>query len=144
MMHFIFRWLVQMVAVWVAAGIIPGIGYDNGQSLLIAALVLGILNSLVKPVLKVVSIPFIIMTFGLFLLVINALLLRMTAWLVTGFHVSGFWSAVGGSLVISIVSMLLGYNKKPPRIVVNRTEPEQQPYSSSNGPPPGKGPIIDV
>lgn len=132
-----------MVAVWVAANIIPGIVYDNWQSLFVAALVLGILNSLVKPVLQIVSIPFIIMTLGLFLLVINAILLRMTAWLVDGFHVSGFWPAMGGSLVISIVSMFLGYSKIKKRIVIDRDRPEP-PSFTQYGPPPGNGPIIDV
>lgn len=131
-----------MIAVWVASAIVPGVSYDNAKSLLIAALVLGILNSLVKPIMQVISIPFIIMTLGLFLLVINALLLRMTAWLVDGFHVSGFWPAVGASLVISIVSMFLGYNRVKKRTtIVNDDEP---PFSAGNGPPPGKGPIIDV
>ncbi len=131
-----------MIAVWVASAIVPGVSYDNAQSLLIAALVLGILNSLVKPVMQLVSIPFIIMTFGLFLLVINALMLRMTAWLVEGFHVSGFWPAVGASLVISIVSMFLGYNRKETTKVT--TNEDQPPFTNGNEPPPGKGPIIDV
>jgi len=141
MSDFIFRWFVQMIAVWVATKIISGINCDDWPSLLIAALVLGILNSFVKPILKVLSIPFIIMTLGLFLIVINAGLLLLTAHLVEGFHVTGFWPAVGGSLVISIVSMFLGYPKAKRRVVINRQE--QQDYTT-NGPPPGKGPIIDV
>ena len=142
---FLFRWLIQMIAVWAATAIVPGVDYDDWQSLLIAALVLGILNSLVKPILKIISIPFIIMTLGLFLIVINAILLRMTAWLVTGFHVSGFWPAIGASLVISIVSMFLGYNRtarrSTRRVVTDDFEP---PFPPRNGPPPGNGPIIDV
>lgn len=134
-----------MIGVWVATAIVPGIKYDDWQSLLVAALVLGILNSLVKPMLQLISIPFIIMTFGLFLLVINALLLRMTAWLVEGFHVAGFWPAVGASLVISIVSMFLGYNRTSRRKTRRDAEIEVEPtYQPRQGPPPGKGPIIDV
>jgi len=142
MSKFIFRWIVQMIAVWAATKIVSGISYDDWQSLLIAALVLGILNSLVKPVLQVLSIPFIIMTLGLFLIVINAILLRITSGLVHGFHVTGFWPAVGGSLVISVVSMFLGYPRAKRRIVVDRQEPPDD--LTTNGPPPGKGPIIDV
>jgi len=141
-MNFIFRGIILMTAVWIAAAIVDGISYDNWQSLLIATLVLGILNSVVKPVLQILSIPFIVLSLGFFLLVINAILLHMTAWLVPGFHVSGFWPAVWGSIVISIVSMFLGYNRRQAPVVVDRPEP----FSSStrNGPPPGNGPIIDV
>jgi len=142
MKNILLRWIIQMIAVWVATAIVPGVSYDNAQSLLIAALVLSILNILVKPVMQVISIPFIIMTFGLFLLVINALLIRMTAWLVNGFHVSGFWSAVGASLVISIVSMFFGYNRLKKRVVA--PDDDEPTFTAGNGPPPGKGPIIDV
>jgi putative membrane protein len=135
------RWCVLTVAVWAAAGIVPGVSYDDWQSLLIASLVLGILNAFVKPLLQVVAIPVIVVSFGFFLLVINALLLKFTAWLVPGFHVTGFWPAVGGSLVISLISMLLGYPRHGRRIVVNSSEPFDP---GRRGPPPGKGPIIDV
>ena len=141
-MNALFRWLVLTVAVWVAAVIVPGIAYDGWRCLLIAALVLGILNAFVKPILNLLSLPFIILSFGLFLLVINALLLKVTAWLVQGFQVSGFWPAVWGSVVISIVSMFLGYSGGPRRrIVVDRTNPPPPPDQNA---PPGKGPVIDV
>ena len=136
----LFRWLALTVAVWIAANIVRGIAYDNWRGLLIAALVLGILNTFVRPILRLFSLPFIILSFGLFLLVINALLLKLTAWLVPGFHVSGFWPAVGGSVVVSIVSMFLGYSGPRQRIVVNRM-PVPPPGPDA---PPGKGPIIDV
>jgi len=94
-------------------------------------------------VLQVISIPFIIVTFGFFLLVINAIILHLTAWLVEGFHVSGFLSALCASLVISVVSMFLGYNRNgnTRRVEYCNREP---PFIQGNEPPPGKGPIIDV
>ena len=141
MQRILLRWLVLTVAVWIAAVVVPGIGYDGWPSLLLAALVLGILNAFVKPVLQVLSLPFVVLTFGLFLLVINALLLRSTAWLVPGFHVRALWPAMGGSLVISIVSMFLGYPGPRKPVVIGRTETL---FSTSRRPPPGKGPIIDV
>ena len=118
------------------------------QDLLIAALVLGVLNALVKPILRLISLPFIILTFGLFLVVINALLLWLTSRLVSGFHVHGFRHAVGASLVVSLVSMLLGYSgrrraRSQPRIIINHPPPPSPP-PALRGPPPGKGPIIDV
>ena len=135
MIQALVRWLVLTVAVWIAAEIVPGIDYDGFRGLLIASLVLGILNSFVKPVLRLISLPFIILSLGLFLLIINAMLLGMTAWLVPSFKVSGFWPALGGSLVISIVSLFMGYTPNK-RVVVNSPPPP--------GAPPGKGPIIDV
>jgi putative membrane protein len=140
----LFRWIVLTVAVWIASAIVPGISFEDWRYLLAAALVLGILNSFVKPILQLVSLPFIIMSMGLFLLVINALVLKLTAWLLTpGFSVSGFWPAMGGSLVISIVSMFLGYSSPGPRkrIIIDRTEDRD---SDRRGPPPGTGRIIDV
>ena len=143
MINALFRWFVLTVAVWIAAVIVPGIAYDSRKDLLVAALVLGILNTVVRPVLRLLSLPVIILSFGLFLLVINALLLKLTAWLVPGFHVSGFWPAVGASVVISIVSMFLGYsgdNRK--RIIVDRMPPGPPPPGPHA--PPGTGKIIDV
>jgi len=135
----IIRWLILTLAVWVAAHIVPGIEYEMWQSLLIASLVLGILNVFAKPLLTLVSLPFIVVTLGLFLILINALLLKLTAWLVTGFHVQSFWSALGGGVVISIVSFFFGR----PRPYF-RTRPPFPPDLDSHDPPPGKGPIIDV
>lgn len=137
------RWLVLTVAVWVATVIIPGIQADTWQSLVVAALVLGILNAFVRPILLLVSLPLLLLTLGLFLLVINALLLKLTDALVPGFHVNGFWPAVGGSLIISIVGLFLGgigarAARRRTRVVVEERPPPQK------GPPPGKGPIIDV
>ena len=143
-MGFLFRWLALTIAVWAATQIVPGgVWADGTQDLLIAALVLGVLNAFVRPLLRLISLPFIILTFGLFLVVINALLLWLTAKLVHGFHVHGFWNAIGASLVVSLVSVLLGYSnhrRAPPRVVINRSPPPPP----SRGPPPGKGPIIDV
>lgn len=135
------RWILLSVAVWISAAIVPGIGYDKWQDLVIAALVLGILNTLVKPLLQLISLPIVVLTFGLFLLAINAFLLRLTAWLVTGFRVEGFWPAVGASVVISFVSFFLGQKGNPKRVAIKRSD-----YRPSNqrGPPTGTGPIIDV
>ena len=133
------RWLTLTVAVWLAAVIVPGVGYADWPSLLAAALVLGLLNSLVKPVLLVVSLPFVILTFGLFVLFINALLLLLAAKLVPGFHVAGFWSAMGAALIVSLVSLLFGVRRTP-----RASAGGFQGRAGRRMPPPGKGPIIDV
>jgi putative membrane protein len=114
--------LTNAVALAIAAALFDGIrfgGPDHGQAeitqkllpLLLVALIMGAVTSFVKPVLQILSIPLIIVTLGLFLLVINALMLMFTAWLAgifgIGFHVDGFWSAVGGSIVITLVTWVL-------------------------------------
>ena len=112
-MGILLRWFILTIAVWAATVIQTGVTFDKPWDLLMAALVLSILNAFVKPLLRLISLPFIILTFGFFLLVINALLLWLTATLVPGFHVGGFWPAVRASLVISIVSFFLGYSRRP-------------------------------
>jgi len=144
----VIRWILTAAAVWVAASVVTGIWYDDAPSLLAAALILGILNSLVKPVLIRVALPLVILSLGFMLLVINAFLLVLTAKLVPGFHVTGFWPAVGGSLIISLVSFLLGNRGGGLRGRMKRPQrPDEPAYSEPTRirrPPPGKGPIIDV
>jgi putative membrane protein len=137
------RWLVLALAVWAAAHVVSGVHYDDAQSLMAAALVLGLLNSLLKPVLVLISMPFVVLTFGLFLLLINAFLLMLSAKLVKGFHVEGFWPAMGASLIISLMTVLLGSQSRTPRRPRPRSPGEGEP-TPINRPPPGKGPIIDV
>jgi putative membrane protein len=109
MWGFLIRSLLTMLAVLATAHIIPGISVDGWLSALGAAVVLGVLNAILRPLLLLLSLPFIIVTFGLFIFVINALLLGLASWLVPGFRVAGFWSAVFGSLVISIISGILNF-----------------------------------
>lgn len=104
------RWLITTLAVWVAVELVPGIDYDRWQTLALASLVLGILNTFVKPLLTLVSIPLIIVTLGLFLVIINAALLMFTAWLVPGFHVSGWLAAFAGSIIISVIACFFRIN----------------------------------
>lgn len=138
------RWVVLTLAVLAAAAIIPGIHYASFSGLFIAALVLGILNTFVKPLLTILSFPFIIITVGIFILVINALLLMLTGWLVSDFYVSSFWSALGGGFIISLVGLLFKDKKKKHRIRVQTTGSPTRHSHTSSKPPPGKGPIIDV
>ncbi len=138
------RWLMLTIAVWAAANVISGVRYDDVQSLLAAALVLGLLNSLVKPLLVLLAMPFVVVTLGLFLLFINALLLMLSARLVKGFHVDGFWPAIGASLIISLLSVFLGKPARTRRVRVDPRPDVQNGPRPINRPPPGKGPIIDL
>ena len=117
----IIRWLMLSFAVWVAAEIVPGIHLEGLSSTLIVAAILGLLNLYLRPILFMLSLPVTIVTFGLFVIVVNALLLGLTDWLVNifgsvRFDVEGLGSALLGALIISIVSMLLGSFIKPERI----------------------------
>lgn len=109
MAEFFIRWFVTAVAVFVAASIVPGISYSSFGSLALASLLLGIVNALVRPVLLLLCLPLILVTMGLFILVLNALLLWFVAGILPGssFTVSGFWAAFWGGVVVSLVSWLL-------------------------------------
>ena len=103
---FIFRWVITTLSVWVAVELVPGVSYDRWQSLILAALVLGVLNTFVKPLMALFTLPLIILSFGLFLIVINAILLQWTSALVPGFTVQNWSAAFLASMIISIISML--------------------------------------
>lgn len=107
MRHFLFRWAITTVAVMVAAFMINGIRYDSAASLLGAALLLGILNAFLRPILLILMAPLIILTLGLFIFVVNGFLLLIVNDLVHGFHVDHFSSAFWGAILISIVSWML-------------------------------------
>jgi len=126
----IIRVLITGIAVFLAVMIVPGLQVDSFPAGIAVVLVLTILNLLVRPVLLMLTLPLIVLSLGLFLIVVNALLLELTAYLVTGFSVTGFWPAVGGSVVISLVTMILNiwtsdrspterrsFPQRPPKII---------------------------
>jgi putative membrane protein len=109
-MFLLIRLIINMVAILVIAYLFPKvIRVDGFGAALIAAFLLGIVNAIVRPILVLLTLPLTILTLGLFLLVINGLLLGLVAALVPGFHVNGFWGAVLGSILISIVSWVLSW-----------------------------------
>ena len=101
------RWLLLTISIIVTSYLVDGIHVTSFFSAFFAAAVLGILNALFRPILFIITLPINILTLGLFTFVINALLLKMVSGVVPGFYVYGFWSAVFGSLIISLVSWLL-------------------------------------
>ncbi len=107
MRHFLFRWAITTIAVMVAAGVIGGIRYDSIGSLVGAALLLGILNAFLRPILLLLMAPLIVLTLGLFIFVVNGLMLLLVKDLVHGFHVDSFGSAFWGAILISLVSWVL-------------------------------------
>jgi putative membrane protein len=122
MVAFLARWAITSVALALAAQVMDGIRFNGPASgqpeleekilpLLGVALILSLVTAFVKPALVILSIPFILVTLGLFLLVLNALLLMFTGWVADlldiGFHVDGFWPAVGGAIIISVTTWIL-------------------------------------
>ncbi|MFG2748161.1 hypothetical protein KPP03845_103906 [Streptomyces xanthophaeus] len=115
MTNFVVKTLANAAALAVAVGLVHGITLDEDSStasrtltLILVALVFGLVNLIVKPVVRLLSLPLFVLTLGLFTLVVNALMLLLTSWLATqfnlSFHVDGFWTAIKGALIISIVS----------------------------------------
>jgi len=107
-MFFIARLIIHMVAILIISYLFPKmIRVDGLMAALVAAFLLGIVNVIIRPILVFLTLPLTVLTLGLFLLVINGLMLWLVAALVKGFHVNGFWGAVFGSILISIVSWIL-------------------------------------
>jgi putative membrane protein len=100
-------WAFNVAALWVAARLLTGIDYRNGRDLVLAGLVFGIVNWLVKPILTVLSLPVIIVTVGIALFFINLLMLYLTGWLVPGFRIDSLGAAVLGTIVIWLVNVVL-------------------------------------
>ena len=106
-MGFLLRVLANALAIFLAAAIVPGIEIRGVLTALGAGLVLGLVNAVVRPILVILTLPLTLVTLGLFLFVLNGLCLLLTSLLVKGFEVHGFWAAVFGALIVSVVSWLL-------------------------------------
>jgi putative membrane protein len=107
-MRFIIKVLVTALAVYLATKFISGVHVTDNKTIIIVALVLALLNTFIKPILVILTIPITIVTLGLFLLVINALMVKWAADLVSGFSVDGWWPALLVSLIVTVVSYILG------------------------------------
>lgn len=120
------RLLISGIAVFLAVATVPGLEADSFGAGVAAVLVLTVLNLLLRPILLILTLPLIVLSLGLFLVIVNALLLELTAYVVKGFAVTGFWPAVGGALVISIVTSVLNlFTGDYRQVEIRRTEPRQ-------------------
>lgn len=113
-MNLLIRWVIASLSLFVAAWLVPGIHVEGNAwtAYAVMAVILGLINAVIRPILKLLSIPLIILTLGLFLLVINGITLWLASkiavnWFHVGFYVDGFWSAFLGALIVSIVSIIL-------------------------------------
>jgi len=115
-MYLILRWLLNTLALFVVVKIVPGFHADSLVSLAIAALILGLLNAIVRPILFFLTLPLTIVTLGLFLIVLNAIMLELTAWLAPGFRIDDFVAALIGAVVLAIISWITNrIGQKPER-----------------------------
>lgn len=115
-LQLLLRWAVLALGVVLATRLVPGIRCDDGATLFTVVVLLSLFNAVLKPVLLLFTLPFILVTMGLGIIVINALLFLFVGHLVAGFYVAGFWSAVGGAIVVSLTNLILGGNRgrRPP------------------------------
>jgi putative membrane protein len=102
------HWAITAASLWLASRVFRGLRFDDGRSLVIAALLLGLANAVVRPVLVLLTLPLTLVTFGVFLLVINALMLLLVARLVRGFSIRGFGTAFFASIFIAVLSLVIG------------------------------------
>jgi len=107
MKSFVWRWIINAIALLVVAKLVQGIAVDNVLSLFMAALVLGVLNAVIRPILLLLTLPINILSLGLFTLVINALMLKIVDWLVIGFSTGSFLATMFAAIILSIISMIL-------------------------------------
>ncbi len=108
MIRFLVQALVTMLGLWLSAQIVPGVDFTSTGSLIAAAIILGLVNAFVRPILVVVTFPITVVTLGLFLLVVNAAMIGLTAMFLGGFEVDGLWAGVGAAIVTGVVSWLAG------------------------------------
>jgi putative membrane protein len=102
------RWALNVAALWVAAKALDGVSYDEFSTLVLAALVFGLVNFAIRPILTILALPLIVLTLGIAYFFVNLLMLLLTAGLVDGFRVDGFWTAVGATIVVWLVNSVLG------------------------------------
>lgn len=123
------RWTVLALGVVLATKLVNGISYDDGATLLVVVLLLGFFNAILKPLLLLFTLPFIVMTMGLGILLINALLFFWVGKLVDGFEVVGFWAATKGAIVLSLTNFVLSAALRSPKAPPSNAPPPAAPVS---------------
>jgi putative membrane protein len=104
MVGFLLRAAITALALWVASRLLEGIHFETTGKLVLAAVLLGLVNAVVRPIAFVLTLPITVVTLGLFLLVLNAAMIGLVAWVLPGFSISGFWTAVGAAIIVGLVS----------------------------------------
>jgi putative membrane protein len=140
-LQLLLRWSILALGVTIAANVVPGIACDDATTLVIVVLVLSFFNAVLRPLLVLFTLPFILVTMGLGIVLINAFLFLMVGKLVDGFYVASFWSALGGALIVGVTSLILN------KILVAKRGPRGG-KPGAGGPPSkrrgGDSDVIDV
>jgi putative membrane protein len=136
-LQLLLRWAILALGVTLATKLGLGIECRDGATLVTVVLLLSFVNAILKPLMVLFTLPFILLTLGLGMVVINALLFLLVARLVDGFHVASFWSAVGGALVVSVTNMVLS-------IVTRGTRPPRPPKGGASEKPAKRDDVIDI
>ena len=121
MTDFLIHWAIMSLSLWVASYLFSGIKFSNKSSLLISALVLGFVNAVLRPILLILTFPITIVTLGLFVLVVNALMIMLVAKLVNGFKLSGFWTAFFVSIFIALFTLVIEHFLPSQGVVIMNT-----------------------
>jgi putative membrane protein len=137
-MYFLARWLINIAALFVVIHMVAGVSADNTGTIVVAALIIGLLNAFLRPVMIAVTLPLSVLTLGFFTLVINAFIFYLAAKFVKGFVVAGFWSAFWASILFSVISFLLNTMLSP------GTSFRMNYFRSSGGNKPEYSDVIDV
>ena len=119
LLRFLVFWGLNVLVLWVASELFSSIQFSSTSTMLVSGLLFGVAHAVLKPILIVLTLPVTVLTLGLFLIVINALILLFVAWIVPGFHVAGFWQAVLVALFISVFSFILNL------LLAKATQPHQ-------------------
>jgi putative membrane protein len=104
MRGFLVRLVITALGLWVADALLIGIGFDSTGALIVSALLLGVVNAVIRPILFILTLPLTVLTLGLFILIVNGISLALVAALVPGFHIAGLWSATIGAIIVSLTS----------------------------------------
>lgn len=124
MLGFLVRAAIVALGLWLATKIFSGLQFDSPGVLIAAALLLGLVNAVIRPIAIILTFPLTLVTLGLFLLVVNAAMMGLVAWMLDGFSIAGFWTAIGASIVVSITSWaasgLIGNNGRFEVMVIRK------------------------
>lgn len=104
MKGFFLRAAISALGLWVASQIFEGLHFQSPQKLIVAAILLGVVNAFVRPLVFILTLPITVLTLGLFMLVLNAAMVGLVAWIIPGFTISGFWTALGTAVIVGLIS----------------------------------------
>ena len=138
LLQLLLRWSILALGVTIAAKVVPGISCDDVGTLIVVVLLLSFVNAVLRPLLVLLTLPFIMITLGLGVVLINAFLFLLVGRIVDGFEVASFWSALGGALIVGVTNLVMS-------ILLGKSSPRRPPPPDRNQRPPrGGGDVIDV